>query len=258
LSQESKFNLIHLTSHDYLFYASQDYGASARPIALIGNYAIMYGLNRNVSEVRRLIDGNQPHYEEDLPRMRIYATPAAPLTGVYFPTKSAGTKQIDYRPKVGSNRIEFDSRTRSTEITWNSTGASLLWTMPKEKVNIPKTGSYHKLIPLVTFYFYAIGNSIPRVFRIGKKYTAARLDLHPLEVKEENGKFRPTCPVNVVDLPKETQILEGSLVTIPPSPLLLEAELDGRYLEGVDERGMVHRIPIPDQERFAKSWVSEL
>jgi CRISPR type I-D-associated protein Csc1 len=258
LSQESKINLIHLTSHDYLFYASQDYGASARPIELIGNYAIMYGLNRNVPEIRRLISGNNPYYEEDLPKMGIYATPAAPASAAYFPTKSVGSRQIDYRPKVGSNHIKFDSEPRSTEITWNSTGTSLLWMMPTEKINIPKTGSYHKIVPLATFYFYTIGTPIPSIFRIGKKHTPARLDILPLTVKEEQGRFRPTCPVNVVDLPADTEILEGSLVTIPPAPLLLEAELDGRYVKGLDESGIVHQIPVPDQERFANSWSLEL
>ena len=155
---------------------------------------------------------------------------------------------------IGASPTNFDSDPRTTEITWNSTGSSLLWTMPKEKINIPKTGSYHKLLPLVTFYLYTVGGQIPGVFRIGKKHTPARLHCEPIEMNLEVGRFKATCPVNVVDLPEDTEIIEGSLVTIPPSPLLVEATLKGEYLKGVDSKGLIHRIPVPNQERFRGSW----
>lgn len=246
---KSECNLVHLTSHDFLFYASQDYGASARPVGLIGNYALMYGLNRNVPEVRRLVStGNRPHYDEDLPKMRIYATPAAPALG----------SSLDARPKIGLNRFDFSSVPRQTEITWNSTGSSLLWTMPKEKINIPKTGSYHKFVPLTTFYFYTMGEQPSGVLRIGKKYTSARLERTPLDAKMTKGTFAPTCPVNVVDLPRETEILSGSLVKLPPVPLLLDAELKGDYVQGTDPGGQIHCFPVPSSERFEHSWSLEV
>ncbi len=242
-------NLVHLTSHDFFFYASQDYGASARPVGLIGNYALMYGLNRYTPNVRRTISsGNKPHYDEDLPRMSVYATPAAPTSDF----------SIDCRPRIGADRISFESDLILTELTWNSTGSSLLWTMPKEKINIPKTGSYHKFIPLTTFYFYTVGGKLPGILRVGKKYTSARLEMIPLEVEMKEGRFVATCPVNLIDLPEETEILSGSLVKVPPAPLLLDAELKGRYVQGTDLAGGTHRFPVPDQERFKSSWNQEM
>ncbi|NHI84353.1 MAG: hypothetical protein EAX81_08645 [Candidatus Thorarchaeota archaeon] len=74
-----------------------------------------------------------------------------------------------------------------------------------------------------------------------------------MEVEEKRGRFNPTCPVNVVDLPTDTEILEGSLVTSPPAPILLNSELKGEYHEGKDSSGAVHRIPVPNKERFTSS-----
>jgi CRISPR type I-D-associated protein Csc1 len=206
----------------------------------------MYALNRNISEVRRLIDGNTPHYDEDLPRMNIYATPAASVQGIHG--------KFDKKPFIGSHQISFPSTRQRAKITWNSTGSSLLWTMPQEKINIPKTGYYEKFTPLITYYFYSLGTPIPGVFRIGKKNSPARLQTISLSIDEKHGTFRPTCPVNVVDLPDETEILEGSLITVPPAPLLLNSELKGEYVEGIDSYGTAHRIPTPNKERFADSW----
>ncbi len=244
---EHQFNLVLLTCHDFLFYASRDYGASARPVSSIGNYALMYAINRMNPKVRNVVTGTTPLYDEHLPLMEIYATPALPIAG----------SNIKGYPQIGSENIKFDSHLGISRITWNSTGESILWAMEKEPINIPKVGSYYKFNPLATFYFYTIGGPIPSVIRIGKKLIPARLQVQLLKAHEKNGQFSSTCPVNVADLPVDTQILGGSLLTVPPSPLLLDAELEGAYIEGLDSKGKSHRIPVPLKERFAKSWPAE-
>jgi CRISPR type I-D-associated protein Csc1 len=105
-----------------------------------------------------------------------------------------------------------------------------------------------------SFYFYTIGKPIPRVIRIGKKYIPARLNVTPLSSEEKSGVFQPTCPVNVTDLPKKTQIRSGSILTIPPTPVLLASELEGVYLECLDAKGVVHRFPRPKKGRFREAW----
>jgi CRISPR type I-D-associated protein Csc1 len=247
MGMEHQFNLVYLTCHDFLFYASRDYGASARPVSIIGNYALMYAINRKNPRVRSVVTGTTPLYDKHLRLMEIYATPA-------LPTVSDG---IESHPQIGSENIEFESQLGMSRITWNSTGESLLWAMEAEKINIPKVGSYYKINPLAIFYFYTIGGPVPSVIRIGKKFVPARIKVEPLDVKEKKGRFRSTCPVNVADLPADTQILGGSLLTVPPSPLLLDAELEGAYIEGTDPKGQSHRIPVPLKERFAKSWSGE-
>ena len=244
---EHQFNLARLTCHDFLFYASRDYGASARPVSTIGNYALMYAINRKNPRVRNVVTGTTPLYDEHLPLMEIYATPALPT----------GSGSIGGNPQIGSESIKFDSKLRMSRITWNSTGESLLWAMEAEKINIPKVGSYYKFNPLATFYFYTNGGPVPNVIRIGKKLIPARIQVEPLKVKEKNGRFSSSCPVNVADLPADTLILGGSLLTVPPSPLLLDAELEGAYIEGIDSKNQIHRIPVPLKERFAKSWSGE-
>ncbi|MHA1769312.1 MAG: type I-D CRISPR-associated protein Cas5/Csc1 [Candidatus Thorarchaeota archaeon] len=243
----SLFNLARMTCHDFLFYASRDYGASARPVSTIGNYALMYAMNRNIPEVRRVITGTTPKYNEHLPLMKVYATPASPVSA----------ESVRGDPQIGAGIVDFVSSHEVTRITWNSVGESLLWAMEAEKINIPKVGSYFKINPLATFYFYTVGGPIPSVIRIGKKYIPARIRLEALEITEKEGRFKPTCAVNVEDLPEETQILGGSLLTVPPSPLLLDADLDGAYVEGKAPDGSVHRIPVPRQDRFRESWPLE-
>jgi CRISPR type I-D-associated protein Csc1 len=242
-----RFNLARLTCHDFLFYASRDYGASAHPVSVIGNYALMYALNRHIPQIRRVVTGTTPHYDEDLPLMEVYATPASPVDS--GPTEGY--------TQVGDQRIRFDSDSEILRITWNSTGESLLWSMEAEKINIPKVGSYYKIAPLATFSFYTAGESFSNVIRIGKKLIPARIELEELKMEEKCGKFNPTCPVNVSDLPSETKILGGSLLTVPPCPLLLSSQLEGVYMEGRDTRGRVHAFPVPLQERYKNSWQGE-
>jgi CRISPR type I-D-associated protein Csc1 len=241
------FNLVKLTCHDFLFYASRDYGSSARPVSIIGNYALMYALNRSVTEVRHVVAGSVPLYDDDLPLMKIYATPAFPAVG-----GSAGAYPI-----IGAEIVEFERPSDVSQITWNSTGESMLWAMEREKINLPKVGSYYKINLLGTFFFYTLGEPIPNVVRIGKKFIPARLQLHPLDFIEKSGRFHSACPVNVADLPDDTLILGGSLLTVPPSPLLLNAELDGPYVEGIGKDGTVHHIPVPKRDRFRSSWPKE-
>ncbi len=95
------------------------------------------------------------------------------------------------------------------------------------------------------------------MFRVGKKYTPVRVRYLPIRVTQKVGEFEPTCPIAAVDLPSETEILHGSIITVPPAPILVASRLKGPYLEGVDEQGYVHRIPVPDVERFKVSWGAE-
>ncbi|MBD3408046.1 MAG: type I-D CRISPR-associated protein Cas5/Csc1 [Candidatus Lokiarchaeota archaeon] len=253
---EPLLHLVTITSHDYLFYASQDYGATARPHEVIGNYALMYALNRDIPDVRRVVSGTTPHYEEDLPKMRIYATPAAPSAHFPYARSRSGnnSRWLDQQITIGYEKLAMWREGDLTSITWNSIGSSLLDVMTRDRANLPKVGKYYKFPPLRSFYFYCVGESIPSLFRLGKKYTPIRANSMQLEATLKDGKFSPTCPVNVQDLPDSTQILRGSLLTVLPAPLLLESELQGSYLEAYDQFGYPHRIPQPNTEQFVNSW----
>lgn len=261
MNLDRQVNLVLLTSHDYLFFASRDYGATARPVDFVGNYALMYAINRRVPQVRRLISGSVPNYDADLAQMSVYATPAAPISAITFErthTKMQhGEQSLSNQVIIGKDSIPFNVDLATTRITWNSTGESLLWAMETDQVNLPKLGAYYKHRPLMSFYFYTVGGPVPRVFRLGKKHAVVRVAVHPLDVTLKEGVFSPTCPVTIADLPESTRILQGSLLTVPPSPILTDAELEGPYLEGLDERGFIHRIPQPDSSLYTSSWSEE-
>lgn len=246
-------SLVHLTCHDYFFYASKDYGATAQPADIIGSYALMYAVNQQVPEVRRALSGNTPHYDEDLPKMKVYATPAAFVDD--FPrTQEPKTRWMSSQVQLGETLNQAWRKKALEKITWNSIGESLLDKMQLDNLNIPKVGAYYKHSPLSSFYFYAVGEPLPRVIRIGKKYIAARLKVTPIMFKEKSGVFHPTCPVNVTDLPKKTQIRSGSIMMIPPTPVLLASELEGEYLECMDAKGVIHSFPRPKKGRFREAW----
>lgn len=245
-------NLVLMTCHDYLFYASRDYDSMAQPSNIIGNYALMYAINRGIPEIRRLASGNVPHYDEDLPRMQVYATPAAFVDD--FPSSGRSCQWFAQQLQLGGTKKTRWHANPLVMITWNSTGASLLDKMQQNNLNVPKKGAYYKYPPLRSFYFYAVGTPIPSVIRIGKKYIPARLASEQVEMDFKSGIFKPTGPVTVADLPSETEILSGSILTIPPAPVLASSELEGEYLEGRDHSGTDHRIPVPTKAQYVKSW----
>jgi len=254
LSDELRANLVLMTCHDYLFYASQDYGATAQPSNIIGSYALMYAVNQSIPEVRRAVSGNKPHYDEDLPKMKVYATPAAFVDNFPYFHSESKTRWLGHQVQLGGTLKQTWHRGSLEKITWNSIGESLLDKMQQDNVNIPKVGAYYKHPPMASFYFYAIGEPIPRVIRIGKKYIPARLNVNPLNFTMKTGVFKPTCPVNVADLPKKTHMRSGSILTIPPAPVLMDSELEGDYLECMDPYGVVHRFPRPKRGRFREAW----
>ncbi len=250
--------LVVLTNHDLLFFASQDYDSHARPADLIGNYALMYAINRNVSDVRRVVSGTKPHYQEDLPKMEVYATPAAPSESFTYTSSPAAKSRnwdwLENETRIGDQQVGDWDEDALIPITWNSIGESLLDVMKRDGLNIPKTGTYYRYPPLASFYFYTVGGRVPKVFRLGKKYASVRASTYEVQMERKDGIFESTCPVNVADLPERTEIIEGGLMTVPPAPLLVNAKLKGPYLQGSDMNGFVHRIPQPDPEKYATSW----
>lgn len=254
VTSELTANLVLMTCHDYLFYASQDYGATAQPADFIGSYALMYAVNQGIPDVRRAMSGNKPHYDEDLPKMRVYATPAAFVDDYPYLQSESQNRWLSRQVQLGGTLKQAWRRGALEKITWNSIGESLLDKMQQDNLNIPKVGSYYKHPPMTSFYFYTIGEPIPRIIRIGKKYTPARLNVIPLKSKEKSGIFQPTCPVNVADLPKKTKIRSGSVLMIPPTPILIASKLKGEYIECEDPYGIVHRFPRPEKGRFREAW----
>ncbi|NWF94511.1 MAG: type I-D CRISPR-associated protein Cas5/Csc1 [Candidatus Thorarchaeota archaeon] len=254
MSGRPAVSLALMTCHDFLLYASQDYGATARPARIIGNYALMYALNRHIPGIRRVTSLSTPFYGEDLPMMQTYATPAAHVDDFPYYQSGSARRWLSHQIQVGGSVSGSWRHGDPVMITWNSIGESLLDKMEQDSLNIPKVGAYYRYPPLTTYYFYSVGGDLPRLVRIGKKYIPARISTTELEVEERTGVFQPTCPVTVADLPDDTMIRSGSLLTVPPSPVLIGAELEGRYLECKDPEGLIHRLPAPKTDIYRSVW----
>lgn len=245
--------LVSLTCHDFFFFASHDYGSCASPENVINKYALMYALNREITEVRRLISLSTPHYLDDLPLMETYATAATSLVVGSSTQKSGSNATPSCHPKIGHKMFTENYGDGLAGFTWNSLGETLLDSMKQDRLNLPKTGLYYKLKPLSLFHFFAIGNDLPGVIRIGKKQIPARLNKREMEMTLRRGEFSSSCPVVIADLPDDTEILSGSFLTVPPTPLLISAKLRGRYIEIRDGTKATYQIPIPSVEKFTNS-----
>ncbi len=231
-----------LTPHDFFFYVSREYGRVGITENIISNYALMYALNDE--SFSRLASGTKPHYEEDIKRFSVYATPARPYSGSAL---------------IGEKKIPW-SWEDPVWISYNALDSTLLFTMEKDKIikrkyNVPKVGTYLKHPPLNTFEFFIIGSPKKKVIRIGKKLSPARIRLFKCEdIKIKSGRFTPSHPVNYMDIKEKTNIIRGRFLTIPPVPLILDAVLEGEYIECrfVNERGYKTKaiIALPDKNQY--------
>lgn len=233
-----------LSPHDFFYFASKDYGIGLTEKA-IHNTALMYALNRHIPTLQRVVSGNLPHYEEDFGLFQLYSTPAQPLSQIAV----VGSKTLPWLNPEGMIRITYN--TVDSPIVFCMEGPSLLRKARRGlKEVFPKMGSYLTFPPLSTFTFFVLGGKGSKLIRIGKKMPPARVTYRLVKnLKEKIGRFKASHPINLLDLPPSTKFLSGYLVRMPPSPIAMDAELDGTYLEGTINRKKV-RIAKPNVKRF--------
>ena len=238
-----------ISAHDFLFYVSREYGGRSYFSPYISNVALMYALNRSLSPVQRVVSGTKPHYEEDMQRFTIYATPAASQQNL-----------SKIRVSVCGNNISW-VWSPAVELSFNSVDSSFVFSTEKERIThkklaMPKWGTYMKYPPLNTFEFFILGGGIgPRVIRLGKKMVpvvAAYTEC--TKIKERSGEFQPSHPVNWYDVKDSHQFNEGSIVIQPWVPLIVSAKLKGPYYQCsyVDEFGRKQkaRIAKPNPKQY--------
>ena len=225
-----------LSTHDFFFYVSKELKLGG-PEPYISNTALLYALNR-VEKVHRNVAGVTPFYEVDRKLFRVYVTPAALREEVMV---------IAGRP-LGKRGIASNL----VKVTYNSVIEGNVVFMEEKKLVLPKLGYYMKYPPLTTFEFFIIAQGeakVPRVVRIGKKYPPARLYYREVKFRLREGRFAPSHPVNVLDLPEKTRIVEGRFISMSPMPLLVDCRLDGEYIKVEDEK-KTYYIAMPDKQRY--------
>lgn len=228
-----------LYNHDYLWFSSTEISKVSTTLPVIHNYALTYAL---ASFSYAASWGNMPRYLNDLPRMPLYATPAACEVA------------------------------RRTTLTYNAVDSLSLRTDVGPSVNTPNLGWRVYLDPIYEssdtskptkgYAFYAFvfvkaceavfGDSRPQaVFRLGKKGTPVRVRWQ--EVTNPVAVFRdePTRPGHLVNpLDVSGQVKSFDLVNIPPHLLFRRVEIAGDWF--IFGTGAPIHLPKTVRERIGK------
>jgi len=202
----------------------------------VGNYALMYAINRHIHAVHRNASGTVPFYKQDLPKMSIYATPAYISSESEVPITMDKSVNWGNQPQV---YITFNSVNTLTQLT--ETG----------RLNLPQIGRKAKFPPLNSFDFFAIGGNPSGVIRLGKKQVACRIFAIPLIVERFlTGSFNPSHPINPTDLAGLAvgDIESAELIRQTP-PLLVNARLRAPHYVCSDGK-RTFRIAKPDPEIY--------
>ncbi|MCD6348792.1 MAG: type I-D CRISPR-associated protein Cas5/Csc1 [Candidatus Korarchaeota archaeon] len=229
-----KAYLLTITIHDFFFYASHELRVAVTA-PFIHNTALGYAVNR-FSKIHRVASGPEPSYTSDFSEMTIYVTPAS-MDGA--------------SPVVGDRSIRFPIGER-VGITRNAVN-TVTQTTESGNLVLPALITYMAYPPLTTFRAYSLGGTPPPVIRIGKKEPPARIRYEELsDINLGRGRFEPTHPVSLIDIPKDTKVIKADIYDMRPSPLLVRSVLDGLYIVGLDRKGRKHVIALPDPKKYPK------
>jgi CRISPR type I-D-associated protein Csc1 len=220
-----------LETLDYLFFATHEGGAIAAVEPYIHSSALLYALNSDVEETQRLADGLKPHYEEDRARFMRWVTPAAPW-GPATPVR----------------------------MSYNAVDETLRFSMERgDKLVVPAFGVYSRFPPLTRWKFFMIADAPPpRLVRVGKKRAAARLTVEPAHAARRwEGRFVPSHPVALADLPSGAAVSIQAIRLMLPSPLAVGLEMEGVHMRA-DFRGGTENIALPDMRRYPRvAWPTQ-
>lgn len=226
-----------LVTHDYLFFTTMGVRDTS-PSQLIGNYALIYAINRLV-QIHRTASTTKPHYEEDLRKVRIYCTPASQSR---FPAEA--------RPKICSITLHR-SNGPPIYFTYNSVN-TLTQLVEEGRGNLPTYGKKGKFPPLNSYVFFAIGGQPSGVVRLGKKQVPCRIYTEKLIVKGEiDGEFVPSHPVNPLDLEGGIKSIVSGELVMAGYPILINARLRGKHYICVDSYENRYMIAKPDPAKYS-------
>lgn len=202
----------------------------------IGNYALIYAINRHIQAIQRNASGTVPFYELDLLEVSIYATPA------YMSPRST--------VPLASHEIPWENQPQ-TYITFNSVNTITQLT-ETGRANLPQIGRKSRYPPLNNFEFFAIGGNPKGIIRLGKKQVPCRVYTEPLMLEDTStGLFQPSHPVSMSDLVDMTgdQIEIGELIRQTP-PLLVNAKLRASHYVCRDRHNRKFLITKPSPELY--------
>jgi CRISPR-associated protein Csc1 len=216
------------------FFASHELHELYFTEALIGNYALSYALGLVKSPYNRTNVG----YIEDFPSLNkngLYITPAWPTDQSRFKVERFNCQSESYFGAMSNNAVvELSDRCFYKEGFLKGEGNECR----VRPTNRPQTGILKMLGTGSRFSAYILFQEepfVPSYIRLGKFMSKARVRSFPEELSKKITTRQTFGLVNPIDLPKESHILFGDTINIHPTPLVKNADIEGRWW--VDKSG---------------------
>lgn len=224
-----------LTLMEATFFSSREVSATYQTEPLIGNIALAYAFG--FCRAPYFNDGTI-YYKEHLGALNergVYVTPSTVMGEPRFTIGQFNAQADTYWYAMGAGAIV----TRPDD-GW-AEGAGKTWRVvradgTRSKVAAESRPQYGRI------RFLAIGNRavgyvlsrepvmVPRYVRLGKFMSKARVAVEeiPVQEVEREGAVIP-CLLNPADLPPEMLPTVFDLISVPPTPLVRNARLSGRF-----------------------------
>lgn len=229
-----------LTLMEALFFSSREVSDLYQTEPLIGNYALAYALKFCQSGYHN--DGTI-HYGRDLGGLNgrgIYVTPATFNPESRFILRTFNAQTDGHWSAYGAGVIVARSA-----IGWSKKEGQH-WYQVEEggrerrqnATNRPQIGRLRLLAPenkAVFFILSADPLSIPKYIRLGKFMSKARLIVQEVDhtlFEAERGEIR--LLLNPADIPAAYRLNVFDMVNVPPTPLIRNIEMGGRFYRLAD------------------------
>lgn len=195
-----------LTLQDPLYFATRELGRLYATERYLHNYALTYALGLAQSSYHDT--EHIPHYQDDIEPLNqrgIYVTPARPVDSSYV--------THTYKWANLNSHVEMEQISK----------------------NIPTYGRIREIAPESIFEAYVITSeafSLPAWIRLGKWMSKAEVRSQELtNVRQSEGEFTISCPLNPLDVMFTHQVLSYDTVNMPPVSLIRNVRLRGYYYE---------------------------
>ena len=202
-----------LILHDTVYYATREMGTLYETERYLHNYALSYALfGQSLLRMPYHTTLNRPNYAGDLRVLNeagIYVTPALPLQWDYM---LVTWKMAEATYRRVSRKFGKDTGSRNFPVNY---------------------GRAKELAPESEFEFFVISAQpviLPRWIRLGKWFSKALVEpREPAPATNHTGSFVAASPINPLDTPGEW--LAYDVISMPPVSLLINAHIEGAYLE---------------------------
>jgi CRISPR-associated protein Csc1 len=230
-----------LTLMEATFFSSREVSATYQTEPLIGNIALAYALG--FCQAPYFNDGTI-YYKAHLGVLNergVYVTPATVVGKPRFTIGQFNAQPDAYWYAMGAGTIV----TRPDD-GW-AVGAGKTWRIARADGSRSKVAAESRP-QFGRIRFLAIGNravgyvlsrqpiTVPRYVRLGKFMSKARVAVDEMQT-EEMERENAIIPflLNPADLPPDTTLTVFDLISVPPTPLVRNARLSGRFYRVQDD-----------------------